>query len=212
MKMSLFIQQFRQAFTLIELLIVVAIIAILAAIAVPNFLEAQARSKVARVMAELRTVATALEAYAADDNDYPPNDGLYNVLPIQLTTPIAYLTSVLFKDPFAEKELHPLYGELERLYTYTKIVWLDEAGTTAPIEGIDDPSYNEGAFERYGRWRLVSFAPDKKYSRPGFPLGPFNPNHTLQGSDVPYDATNGTVSWGNILRTQVSTIGVRPTN
>ena len=197
----------KPAFTLIELLIVVAIIAILAALAIPNFLEAQTRSKVSRVMSELRTVATCLEAYAVDSNDYPPNDGVYNVLPIQLTTPIAYLTNTLFKDPFAEKELHPVYGELERLYTYTKVVWSEGEGPDPPIEGIDDPGYNEGAFERYGRWRLVSFGPDKKYSRPGFPLGPFNPNHTLRGSDVTYDATNGTVSWGNILRTQKATEG-----
>jgi prepilin-type N-terminal cleavage/methylation domain-containing protein len=49
-----------KAYTLIELLIVVAIIAILAAIAVPNFLEAQVRSKVARVKADMRTLATAI--------------------------------------------------------------------------------------------------------------------------------------------------------
>ena len=62
----------KRGFTLIELLIVVAIIAILAAIAVPNFLEAQTRSKVARIKADQRSVATALEAYHVDGNKYLP--------------------------------------------------------------------------------------------------------------------------------------------
>lgn len=60
-----------RGFTLIELLIVVAIIAILAAIAVPNFLEAQVRSKVSRVRSDQRSLATALEAYYVDNNQYP---------------------------------------------------------------------------------------------------------------------------------------------
>src|SRR5690606_13569858 len=70
-----------RGFTLIELLIVVAIIAILAAIAVPNFLEAQVRSKVSRTKADMRTVATALEAYAVDSNHYPPDFHGYTANP-----------------------------------------------------------------------------------------------------------------------------------
>ena len=61
----------KKGFTLIELLIVVAIIAILAAIAVPNFLEAQIRSKVSRVKNDQRSYATGLEAYFVDNNLYP---------------------------------------------------------------------------------------------------------------------------------------------
>ena len=70
----------RAAFTLIELLIVVAIIGILAAIALPNFLEAQTRAKVAKVHAELRSLATAIETYCVDNDVYPEgtdNPGKY---------------------------------------------------------------------------------------------------------------------------------------
>ena len=57
-------------FTLIELLIVVAIIGILAAIAIPNLLTAMQRSKQKRSMADMRSAATAWEAYAVDNNAY----------------------------------------------------------------------------------------------------------------------------------------------
>jgi prepilin-type N-terminal cleavage/methylation domain-containing protein len=67
----------KNAFTLIELLIVVAIIAILAAIAVPNFLEAQVRSKLSRARSDMRSLATGIEAYVVDNRwTFPDgNDG-----------------------------------------------------------------------------------------------------------------------------------------
>ena len=58
-------------FTLIELLIVVAIIGIIAAIAIPNLLNAIDRGKQKRTMSDMRSVGTAVESYAVDNNFYP---------------------------------------------------------------------------------------------------------------------------------------------
>ncbi len=117
-----------QAFTLIELLIVVAIIGILAAIAVPNFLNAQVRAKVAKAESEMQSIQTGLEMFFIDNNSYPPMDNdrirmrrqykglddspcgnVINIAHIMvdvrgdrriyLTTPVAYMTSIPF-DPF----------------------------------------------------------------------------------------------------------------
>jgi len=99
-------------FTLIELLIVVAIIAILAAIAVPNFLEAQVRSKIARVKGDQRSLATALEAYAADFGGYPrPHNGsLFMQFVYELTTPVAYISSANAPDSFNPNRYDDPYG------------------------------------------------------------------------------------------------------
>ena len=57
-------------FTLIELMIVVAIIGILAAIAIPNFLQFQLRSKTGEAKTNLAAIRTAEEGYFAEFNNY----------------------------------------------------------------------------------------------------------------------------------------------
>jgi len=58
----------RGGFTLVEIMIVVAIIALLAAIAVPNFLRARKRSQATRVLEELRMIDSAIDQYAIEAN------------------------------------------------------------------------------------------------------------------------------------------------
>ena len=58
----------RGGFTLVEIMIVVAIIALLAAIAVPNFLRARKRSQASRVIQDLRLVDAAIDQYAIETN------------------------------------------------------------------------------------------------------------------------------------------------
>ena len=55
-------------FTLVEIMIVVAIIALLAAIAVPNFLRARKRSQATRILEDLRVIDAAIDQYAIETN------------------------------------------------------------------------------------------------------------------------------------------------
>jgi prepilin-type N-terminal cleavage/methylation domain-containing protein len=201
-------------FTLIELLIVVAIIAILALIAVPNFLEAQTRAKVARVRADFRSVATAIEAYAVDHNDYPRNwSGGGQLLTPDLSTPVAYLSTAHLLDPFGRD----METKLWHVYGYHRIVaaseldqfppgspWAPDGTSIDPtITGSGTSSFylfggNRYAFSKYGQWLLHSVGPDRVW---WLEVADWDSHDTL------YDPTNGTISFGNIARTQLDPEG-----
>lgn len=172
-------------FTLIELLIVVAIISILAAIATPNMLEAQVRAKISRAKADMRTLATALDAYHADNNRYPEtfiNARWERFFP--LTTPIAYITSVP-DDPFHDKH--------------------DEGNTIdwGPRHG----AYKMGAtpIANPSRYAISSNGPDRDEDSLPIKVYPGFSWEVMTGQDpdfdyMVYDPTNGTVSNGDIWR------------
>lgn len=183
-----------RGFTLIELLIVVAIIAILAAIAVPNFLEAQTRSRVSRVQADLRTIALAMETYYVDNQQYPASMNSGVVQPIRnaaatdlrlLTTPIAYATSVP-TDTFRDAAGLPSMDYL--IY-----------GVGYRANGI--PTYHN-AYPRIS-WMTWSFGPDRTTRAGGYRTLPriiANEANPVPAGGIRYDPTNGTISDGDIYR------------
>ena len=190
----------RKGFTLIELLIVVAIIAILAAIAVPNFLEAQTRAKVSRVKADMRTIATAIEAYTVDYNRHPldwvewwgagilvgaePSALRQDWMLAQLTSPVAYLTSIPV-DPFVRRSRGGSWGWIHTWY-------MTRQGYGEFRNDPNDPSaIFYGPRSNY-QWLLGSQGPDYIPQLAGDFLDPRADNVLY------YDATNGSKSRGDI--------------
>lgn len=74
----------RGGFTLVEIMIVVAIIALLAAIAVPGFLRARKRSQASRIINDLRLIDAAVDQYAIENNKSTGN-------PVPMAAWTAYL-------------------------------------------------------------------------------------------------------------------------
>ncbi len=169
----------RTGFTLIELLIVVAIIGILAAIAVPNFLNAQIRAKLARTEADMKALETAIESYKIDTNKYVGNFKL-----ARLSSPVSYI-GVIPEDPFgpiAESDfgygtvLNAYGSPIKKYYIYHGPPTLD---------------FNERMIRHNIRWVLTGLGPDH---------GWFDSSSGGEPSYPRYSATNGLVSRGNIER------------
>lgn len=75
----------QRGFTLIEVLVVSAILGILVAMAVSNLRNAVNRARQKRTMADMRSLALGIESYSTDHNRYPPSAGF--ALPSGLTLP-----------------------------------------------------------------------------------------------------------------------------
>jgi prepilin-type N-terminal cleavage/methylation domain-containing protein len=214
-------KSFLRAFTLIELLIVVAIIAILAAIAVPNFLEAQIRSKVARTQSDMRTVATALETFRVENNRYPTSwscqngtgpqffgvyanlgDPLFTLEHIcegspkaTLTTPISYLSTAL-TDPFRVAEV-----EGDRMISWGYGSDLPQASNAWVLESVG-PDMTGGSSDRpsAGGNDTGAFVQLYQFLGPEATKEYFLYGRAASNWPGSYDPSNGTISRGDIVR------------
>lgn len=192
----------KSGFTLVELLIVVAIIAILASIAVPNYLEAQTRSKVAAANLQMISVAMAIEMYFVDSNHYPadwaelgkPDEPFWDTVLLRCTTPIVYI-STLPLDPWTvTSPTYPTGTVKHSRYIRGLTARGDRTYGDESME-FGDPEYRQffyGDREKY-KWALISPGPDLFHEWDRGITGIL-----YEGDVVYYDPTNGTLSQGDL--------------
>ena len=179
-----------RAFTLIELLIVVAIIGVLAAIAIPNFLLAQIKSQIARVEGDIKALSTAMEVYRLDNNDYPNSTtaAVFQSLTRmeELVSPVPYMNTIPV-DPFNK------YGIEGHLSPKEYIYHNDTASDWPRNVFIDLRNFHYGRGKLTPNWIIISHGPDHTTQD-------FDRGGAIPWGALPYNASNGVASRGDIYR------------
>ncbi len=181
----------KKGFTLIELLIVVAIIGILAAIAVPNFLNAQTRARIARTNGDLKAISTGIDMYFLDWNKHPNNQSHLTVRMYGLTTPVAYLAGVGFRDIFKAQQGNT--GNDQESYLYFNYFFEPEGpGNWMNAIGRSDLS-TKG-------YSLASWGPDRSQNAIEWVYVQSAEGNMQGARNRMYAPSNGLVSSGDIGR------------
>jgi len=128
----------QSGFTLIELLIVVIIIAVLAAIAIPIYMNVRSRAQVAAAMEELRNVGQALEIYYVDNDTYAAGAD-WTAMSATLQDE-AYMSNVPPNDPWGNP-----YAFTGEAITYS-LTSLGSDGAAGGAGYAADIVYSDGAF------------------------------------------------------------------
>ena len=181
---------------IVEILAVLAIILILAAIGSSLREDFGTRKSVAQVRGDLSMIATALEAYAADNGAFPfdlDSRGWPWYLTDVLTTPVAYMSDAFISDPFRTFPQSPV----SMRYRYINFP------ANAPPTGWRPSPYPGPFFVRwvaaftqssidlamalFGEWKLSSAGPDR------------TSNTYFVSQELQYDPSNGTFSGGDII-------------
>lgn len=172
----------KEGFTLVELLIVVAIITIITAIAVPNIMSARIRAKVSGAKSEMGSIAILLEDYKMD------HSGSY---PIQYTSPDTITNDSNPPSPTnvvgLGKLIYPTTSDSTPIYLST----IPED----PFNTNDKPGGYYSYFTSGDTcWALVSWAPDKDNDITNYT----DAKAAVESGTKMYDQNNGLTSDGDI--------------
>jgi len=192
----------RDGFTLVELLVVVAIISLLASIGVTNYQAAVIKAKVVATQSNMRVIEEAIIQYRNDFGNYPAfararpghvNEnvigGMVRRLSV-LTTPIKYITSIPL-DPFP----------VTKTSDGSSLSFFDTYDYADSDSMLVFPQTREviGGNTSGSKWRLASPGPDCIQAFGGI-VATGGMKSVSNPLGVDYDPTNGIISFGDIVR------------